>query len=263
VIERIEDSQGVVYYGSTLLRAVGVPHAFSTRLGGVSRGVFDSLNLGNPSGCPAQDAEERIQENYRRLQLAAGFGSHRRRGWVHQVHGNRVAEVEGARWESGEKADALVSGDALRILAVRVADCVPVLVARTDGRRVAAIHAGWRGVVAGVVGAAMERLGPGEYVAAVGPCIGMKAFEVGEEVVAAFEGVLGKDGPVRRMDDGKGRVDLREAVRKQLIQAGVGRECIDVTDRCTVRDREEFFSHRRDAGVTGRMAALIAAGAVE
>jgi copper oxidase (laccase) domain-containing protein len=93
----------------------------------------------------------------------------------------------------------------------------------------------------------------------MGPCIGGEAFEVGEEVAAEFERSFGGGAaPVTRPSGGKPHVDLREAVRRQLHAAGVAPGHVDVTDRCTVRDADEFYSHRRDDGVTGRMAAIIA-----
>jgi polyphenol oxidase len=149
------------------------------------------------------------------------------------------------------------------VASMRVADCVPVLLASADGSAVAAVHAGWRGVIAGVVKnalAALYKLRPDtDVIAAIGPCIGMDAFEVGAEVLEAFAGAFGADAPIRARADAKGHVDLRRAIALQLKAAGVRPQQIDSTDRCTVRDGEEFFSHRRDNGVTGRMAALISA----
>lgn len=264
MLDRRTSPTGVVYYGSRLLDAAGVPHAFSTRLGGVSAPPFDSLNLGNPSGCDTQDDWGRIYENYALLQDAIGLAG-RERLWVHQVHGPDVHAVRaGQPFESGVKGDALTSDDPGRVIAVRVADCVPILVASTDGRLVAAIHAGWRGVVADVVGATLRQLRDrsrdASFVAAIGPCIGFDAFEVGLEVVAEFERVFGSAAPVRRTEDGKGRVDLRAGVMMQLRGAGLREEQLDTTDRCTSRDTGEFYSHRRDRGITGRMCALIAPG---
>jgi copper oxidase (laccase) domain-containing protein len=103
----------------------------------------------------------------------------------------------------------------------------------------------------------MRRTHDGDLVAAVGPCIGCEAFEVGEEVLHAFAGRFGAKDVLRRREDGKGHVDLRRAVRIQLVELGVTR--VDETDRCTFTHREEFYSHRREDGVTGRMAALIGA----
>ena len=257
-MERCTAANGVAYYVSPLLESRGVPHAFSTRIGGLSRAPFDSLNLGNPSGCDVQDDYARIYENYELLQRAIGVEG-RTRCWVHQVHGGDVVDVN-ENFESGVKADAMVTQDATKILAVRVADCVPVLLATDDGSRVAAVHAGWRGVIAGVVPAAVSRLRsrePTDNLAAIGPSISFDAFEVGPEVIEQFRRQFGAEAPIKVRDDGKGHVDLRAAIAIQLRGLGITSDRIDVTDRCTSRDRDEFFSHRRDHDVTGRMAALI------
>jgi polyphenol oxidase len=264
MLQRRTSELGVVIYFSPLLEAAGVPHAFSTRVGGVSPAPFDSLNLGNPNGCDIQDLTDRIRENYRRLLLAAGCGE-RQRLWTWQVHGARVLHiVPGAIHDNDTKADAMITADPARALSIRVADCVPVLMSSDDGRTVAAIHAGWRGVVDGVAVEAVqemtrhERVPPEKIIAAIGPSIGFDAFEVGPEVLAEFQRVFGTSAPIRRREDGKGQVDLRESLRRQLLTTGVTDDHIDLTDRCTHRDREEFYSHRRDCGITGRMAAVIA-----
>ena len=198
MLQKRESESGVVWYASALLEAAGVRHAFSTRLGGVSEGAFASLNLGNPGGAGVRDEETRIQENYQRLQAAMGVAD-RERCWVHQVHGHRVLTVrQGAEFENGQPADALVCDDPQRVVAVRVADCVPILLASDDGRVVAAVHAGWRGVVGGVVGAAIDAMRrefgvpSARLLAAIGPCIGPEAFEVGAEVAEEFIRVFGE-----------------------------------------------------------------------
>ena len=264
MLERVTAPNAVVYYRSPRLAALGVPHAFSTRLGGVSVGPFASLNLGNPAGQARQDAPENIAENYRRLHAAVGC-ENRRRYFAHQVHGAIVLDpavhaqtdsIHGG-CEIG-KGDALVTADPAVLLSVRTADCVPVLLADVTGGRVAACHAGWRGVVAGVVVEALKSFDdPARVVAAIGPGIGYDAFEVGPEVADEFDRVFGPDAPTRRLAEGKARVDLKRALVVQLQRAGVPADAIDTTDRCTVTHADEFFSHRRDHGLTGRMAAVI------
>jgi hypothetical protein len=265
MLHRRISPDGVVYYASPVLEAAGVPHAFSTRIGGVSAAPFDSLNLGNPNGYDLRDPDENLAENYRRLFVAAGCAG---REWcrVHQVHGATIAGARrGEPFDRHQKADAIVGDDPERALTVRVADCVPVLLATADGRAVAAVHAGWRGVVAGVVPAAAAavravRAEAMNVLAAIGPSIGASAFEVGPEVLVAFAGLFGGAAIVERRPDGKGLVDLRRAIHLQLREAGLADEQIDSTDRCTYRDADEFFSHRRDRGLTGRMAAVISPG---
>lgn len=251
---------GVVFYASSLLAERGVPHGFSTRLGGISAAPFDAMNLGNPNGCDLQDLTDNIERNYQLMLDAIGAGGATLLR-VHQVHGNAVAIAEGGPFDRAAKADAIITGDPQQCASVRIADCVPVLLATDDGRVVAAVHAGWRGVIADVVPAAARaivKMNPAPLIAAIGPCISGDAFEVGGEVLAEFQRVFGADAPVRPSPiPGKGYVDLRRAIAIQLQTLGVSSERMDISDRCAVRDRAEFFSHRRDHGVTGRMAAMI------
>ena len=258
-------SNGVVFYVSPLLESIGVSQAFSTRIGGVSGGVFASLNLGNRSGT-VLDSSDQIAENYRRLCAAAGCEGKVLRK-VSQVHGADVVWMKAeSQCAEAPSADAIGSDDPRCLACVRVADCAPVLLASGDGRLVAAVHAGWRGVVAGVVPAAVAAIQSRmqrkcEIFAAIGPSIGAANFEVGIEVVEEFRRVLGAEAPAQCKCGGKAYVDLREAIWRQLRSCRVDSDHIDTTDRCTFRDRDEFFSHRRDGGVTGRMAAIIACSA--
>jgi YfiH family protein len=255
---------------SRLLTECGVPHGFSTRLGGTSADAFTSLNFGNPGELPvgvARDPKGNIEENFRRTLVAAGC-PRRRVIQVHQVHGSDVhvhpADTIGPAVVWGDvKADGIVTEDPRVVLAVRVADCCPVLLATADGRVVAAVHAGWRGVVSGVtvraVKAIRERSGA-EIVAAIGPCISFEQFEVGDEVAAEFRAAFGHAAdvlvrPRGAQHPGKSLVDLKGALAVQLRAAGVHQ--IDIDPGCTVSEPELFFSHRRDAGVTGRMIGMI------
>jgi YfiH family protein len=241
-LERFEDDDGLVGYRSPALAELGVPHLFTTRRG--------------PGG---RDLDAGAIDDEGRLARAAGIPGARLER-VRQIHGDAVRVVE-PRDPDGVlvDADALVTSAPGRLLLVRVADCVPVLVARADGRRVAAIHAGWRGLVAGVIPRALEALGSGPHVAAVGPCLSRARFEVGPEVAAAFE----EAGLVAAVHPGpaeKPHVDLRRAARLLLEERGVER--IDETDLCTWEREDELYSYRRDvthggAATTGRTAALV------
>jgi len=250
-----------------------VPHGFSTRRGGVSSGVYASLNFGNPGGTPMDDRDppENINENYRLLLDAVGADPHgrgRRILEVNQVHGATVDVVTRANprpeLAHDPRADAIVTDDPAMILAVRTAACLPLLLSSGDGRIVAAVHAGWRGVIAGVVPRtvrAMIELGATEIVAALGPCISGEAFEVGEEVAAEFERHFKPDTLVllRRSAGGepwpKPHVDLKRAAFLQLAASGaVGAQ---VLPNCTFLEPELFFSHRREGGKTGRMSSVI------
>lgn len=237
------------------LTARGFAHGFTTRVGGVSDGPFASLNLGGAVG----DDPARVRENHRRLARSVGY---ERLHQTHQVHGGAVhvpapdvAPADTFRVE----ADALVATAPGMAVAIRVADCVPVLLADPATGRVAAAHAGWRGVVKGVVGAALDALEtphPGAVIAAIGPSIGPCCFEVGDEVAAEIAASTAPDVVLPRAGE-KPRVDLWRAVERQLRARGVG----DVTTlgRCTVCEPGAFFSFRRDGARSGRMVGVIVA----
>lgn len=255
---------------SAVLDAWGVPHCFTTRVGGYSAGVFATLNFGNPSELPVGDARrdppETIARNIELVMRAMGTQG-REVVQVHQVHGDgvhvvRVGEATHATAGVTTKADAIVTDDPGRMACVRVADCAPVLIAgRSRGGvvGVAAVHAGWRGCVARVAERAIERIramGAAEFAAAVGPCIGPAAFEVGGEVAGAFRARFGEGTMlVRERAGGKFDVDLAGALREELQAAGA--RDVDVLGLCTVSDAARFFSHRRERGMTGRMAGFV------
>lgn len=262
VLERRVSETGVVHYVSPLLGGAGVIHGFSTRIGGVSSEPFNSLNLGNPQGAELQDDWDRIGENYKRFQRAIGAAG-KERCWVHQVHGGDVVFVRrGHEFSNGARADAMICDDPNRLLTIRIADCVPILIASHDGAVVAAVHAGWRGVIGGAVPNTireLRRFTTKPLLAAIGPCISATSFEVGPEVIAQFEEHFpDMPGLTQRNEGGKGHINLRLAVQTQLQRGGIGADQIDSMVGCTYRDAEEFFSHRRDKGLTGRLAALIA-----
>jgi len=228
----------------------------TTRAGGVSRGPFSGagsggMNLGLKSG----DALESVHAN--RARLRAVLPAEPR--WLQQVHGAAVAHVDG----EGElpAADAAVSLTPGRVCVVSIADCLPVLFADRKGRAVAAAHAGWRGLAAGVIqntaAALRERLGDpeAELLAYLGPGIGPKRFEVGAEVLAAMSERLpqARSAFTAAAQD-KLLCDLFELARQALAQSGIDQ--VFGGGECTYSDAARFFSYRRDR-VTGRHAALI------
>jgi hypothetical protein len=231
---------------SPLLAALpGVRHAFFTRRGGVSRGLYASLNLGPGSG----DDPAAVSENRRRAGAVFGIGPEQIRS-AYQIHSTQVAMAEGD-W-SGErpKADAVVARQAGLACAALAADCAPVLLADAKARVVAAVHAGWRGALAGVVEAAvkaMTGLGaqPALMVAVVGPCIAQASYEVGPEFFEAFGGAGG--GAARFFVPGAGpdkrQFDLPGFVLSRLEAAGVGTFAWLGHDTCGEADL--FFSNRR------------------
>jgi YfiH family protein len=221
--------------------AKGCEVAFTTRLGGVSEGAYASLNLGRKSG----DDVERVDEN-RRIACDAIGADLGQLALNYQVHSARVLRAAPAM--RGEHADGLwTEQPGLPILAMS-ADCLPIVVARAGRPGVAVLHAGWRGLLAGIVAAGAEALGGDVLSAAVGPGIGPCCYEVGEEVATPFRDRFGED-VVR-----DGRLDLWTSAERALRAAGVER--VDRLDRCTACEPETFFSHRRDAGRTGRQGVI-------
>lgn len=263
MLERVAHENGVVFYRSPKLAALGLPHAFSTRIGGVSKGRFATLNLATLAKAQGGDGNARVAANFRLLREAVGCQRIPRVD-VRQVHGCDVwvPDADIVHPRASPEADGLVTARPRQLLTIRTADCVPLLMASDDGKAVGAVHAGWRGVVAGVVPEALrtmaQRCGvPAERVfVAVGPHISVDRFEVGPEVAAAFD-EAGLSPAVVRDNGHRPHVDLLEAVLLQLDRAGVPNDHIDATDRCTHAHADEFFSHRRDGPPTGRMAAII------
>ena len=216
---------------------------FTTRLGGVSQGPYASLNLGRKSG----DDVERVDTNRRIACKSIGAGAERL-ALNYQVHSDRVLQaIPGMR---GAHADGLWTDEpGLPVLALS-ADCLPIALARTGGeqRAVAVLHVGWRGLLAGIVEAGARALGERALAAAIGPGIGPCCYEVGEEVAAPFRGRFGDDVVH------ESRLDLWTSAERALRAAGVER--VDRFDRCTACEPETFFSHRRDAGRTGRQGVI-------
>lgn len=228
------------------------PHGFTTRAGGVSPAPWDSLNLGGAVG----DDPARVRENWSRLERTTGLAFAR----VRQVHGARAIVAAGAS-APVEEADAVVSARPGVAACVSVADCVPVLLADPRSGAVAAVHAGWRGTFdraaeAGVRALAREAgARPEDLLAAVGPSIGPCCYEVSPDLADRFRAAFG-EGVVR--PGATPRLDLWAANVAALRAAGVAADRIEVLGRCTACERDLFFSHRRDAGRTGRQMAFIA-----
>jgi polyphenol oxidase len=211
--------------------------AFSTRVGGVSEPPFDTLNLGRLTA----DAPERVTENRRRLCAEVGVEPEAL-SFGRQVHGARVRRADG----QGEPGDGVWTDEPRRPLLVFTADCVPIALARTNGGgpAIAALHVGWRGLLAGIVGSGAAALGGRGLTAVIGPGIGPCCYEVGEEVAAPFRFRFGAD----IVRDGK--LDLWGATEQALRAAGAAH--VSRIDMCTACNPELFFSHRREGRHTGR-----------
>ena len=243
---------------------IPVPHAFTTRHGGVSEGIYESLNLGVAFG----DNPLAVAENYDRILAALGT---RKESLVfsRQVHGNTVRVVDHRHrlpdlFALTEEADGLVTTAKDVTLAVFTADCIPILLWDETTGAVGAVHAGWRSTVQDIAGAAVARItalgaNPAHIRAAIGPGIGPCCFETGPEVPQAVLDCLGDTGHANifAKDTGKFMVDIKEVNRRLLCRAGLLSAHINVATQCTMCDPETFWSHRATGGQRGSLAAMI------
>ncbi len=235
----------------------GVRVLSTTRQGGGSAAPWESLNLGQHVG----DVPEAVSANRRRVREAGGLPAEPH--WLRQVHGIAVCDLDAA--EPPVEADAAVSATPGRVCAVMTADCLPVVLASTDGAVVGVAHAGWRGLALGVVEATLEAMrgkAPGAPLQAwLAPAIGAAHFEVGDEVREAFQRFDAAAGQAfTRNARGRWLCDLPRLARQRLRRAGV--EQVSGGGHCTYAEADCFYSHRRDVQhrglpATGRMATFI------
>lgn len=260
VLKRIAHPEQPVYYQFETWERLPLQHGVFTRLGGVSRAPWASLNVGSTVG----DDAEAVAENYRRMFDALDLNG-KQVCTVWQVHGTETVRVNGPHPERAwlAKADGMVTNKTDVALTMRFADCTPILLYDPVHHALGMAHAGWRGTVAGAAASTLkvmqETFGtdPADVLAAIGPSIGPAAYQVGEEVVQAVEDHFGTtDGFISRAEDGSAYFDLWEANRYALAKAGV--KSIEIAGICTASNTIEFFSHRAEKGRTGRFGVVVA-----
>ena len=221
----------------------------TTRIGGISRAPFDSFNLGDRVG----DSPDNVRRN--RVFLRETLNLPSDPVWLKQAHGVNV--VDASKVETGIEADGGYTDQPGVVCAVLTADCLPVFLCGRDGTKVGLLHAGWRGLAAGIIAAGIRRMQTpaAEILAWLGPAIGPASYEIGDEV---RQGFIKKDpdlaGIFAPSQSGRWLADLYALARRELHAQGV--RMIFGGDRCTFRESELFFSYRRD-GTCGRMASLI------
>ena len=242
---------------------ISAPHCFTTRLGGVSRGYLESLNIGTSRG----DDPENVVENYRRLGAAVGFDVHDL-VLSRQVHSDIVHTATARDRGAGlfaphlENCDALITRTPGLALVVFAADCTPILFWDSRTHAVGAAHAGWRGTVSAIGGRVVEEMGrqfgsrPQDIRAAIGPNIGQCHFETNADVPQALRAAFGREIEQWIQPRGeKFHVDLKGINRWILNRAGV--EQVEVSDACTVCSSRRFWSHRATGGQRGSQGAII------
>jgi polyphenol oxidase len=257
------ERDGVKVLVSAKLEQAGFANGFSTRIGGVSAFPENDLNLAGYD----EDSAANIAENRRRF-LSAFDGDYRL-ATVWQIHSDRIKLVasDDDIEMSDEKFDAVISDLDGVLAGVKTADCVPVLIADTKTGAYGAVHAGWRGtaqsIVAKTVTMMHTRFGtdPSDIISAIGPAATCRSYEIGQDVIDAFEGNF-DDGAkyLTPTSDGHALIDLHWANRDQLIRAGVPVESISIAPLCTMERTDLFFSYRVEKklyGKTGRLMSVI------
>lgn len=258
MVSHIEPSGLPPIYQSSLL---ALPHGFSTKLGGVSEGIYQSLNLGHSRG----DNPMHVEENFRRFCRSTGCDFD---GMVftRQVHGARVRRVGRADANhpltSGvdEDCDGLMTQERGVALVIFSADCIPVLLYDAVRGVIAAVHAGWRGTALRIPAVAVAQMAaeygsqPSDICAAIGPGIGACCFETDADVPEAMPWAREN---IAVLPKGKYRVDLKAINALALTQAGVPLAQIDLCDACTKCEQAEFWSHRREQSARGSLASII------
>lgn len=261
------NKNGLVYLTADGFEAAGgVAHGFSTRLGGVSEGIYATLNLGMNRG----DAPDRVRENYRRFCAAIGTDV-TSLVMTQQVHEDAIREATRADVlpdlldPIAYQVDGLVTNQPGLCLTIYYADCIPVLLYDPVQKAIAAVHSGWRGTSLGIAPQAVARLTdlygsrPENILAAIGPGIGPCCFETHDDVPTAMAHRLG-DGAApycKPLENGKFAVDLKGLIHWQLCQAGLTPDHVDTLSLCTACHPELYWSHRKMGDQRGNQAAMI------
>lgn len=258
---------GVTFLAADGFRAAGgVAHGFSTRIGGISEGIFASLNLGTARG----DDPERVRENYRLFCAAIGTDVNRL-VTTSQVHGNviRTAAASDIKTDlfrpNNYECDGLITDQPGLALTIYSADCIPVLLYDPVRRVIAAVHAGWRGTAQDIAGKAVRKMHqdyncqPENILAAIGPGISQCCFETHADVPDAMTDALGDlvKPHILCLKNGKYKVDLKGINATLLTRAGVTADHIEVSAHCTACLHETYWSHRVTQGQRGSQAAMI------
>lgn len=267
---RVNQVGDLVYLTFPILEETGmVKHLFSTRMGGVSEGIYNSMNLSYTRG----DRKEAVDENYRRIAAALGCGVEDIvcSDQTHTTKLRIVGKADGGKGIIREKdyhdVDGLLTDEPGVYLAAFFADCVPLFFLDTRRRVIALAHSGWRGTVARMGQCVVERMReaygtvPADLVAVIGPSICQDCYEVSEDVADAFAAAFRKPGQAEELllakGGGKYQLDLWRANEIVLTEAGVLEDNIQITDLCTCHNDRYLFSHRASNGKRGNLGAFL------
>jgi len=266
----IKQHQGGIEYlqSPLLLNEKGVLHGFSTRVGGVSRGTYATLNMGMTTG----DDLSRVKENRRRflslweLDLAWAVSGQA----VHGLQVTRVGIEERGRGSYPGSAvpcsDGLVTSQSGVVLTAFSADCQVIVIVDPDKRAAGIAHAGWRGILHGMASRLAQRMWeefssrPGDMKAVISPSICFECFETGEDVARRFRSRGWQDRSClqKAPREKKYLINLKEISRRQLLETGLAESSVEISPGCTLEDPSLFYSHRRENGITGRQMGFVA-----
>lgn len=240
-------------------------YCFTTRIGGVSTGECESLNL----SWKRRDSEENVRENHRRMAQAMGIREESI-VFVRLTHGDRVLCADKSMRNNGnwwadipQGYDAVITRDTDTTLLARTADCGTVLLYDPVKRAIGAVHSGWKGTVAGIIPNTVEAMkaqygcNPKDITAVCGPSICANCFKVHNDCAEKFFEVFGRGDYTKELPDGRYSIDMWSIMRSQLEKSGIMPCNISMADACSCCDEENFFSHRRGAGRSGIMLAVI------
>jgi len=255
-----KEKNGVIYFEFKHIAKTGlVNHCFSSRIGGVSNSPYTSMNLAYHMGDSISD----VDENFKLISEAVGFG-HKKIMMTDQIHHANI-QVLGIDKPNFKEVDSLVTALPDYVLTSYYADCVPLLFLDPTKKVIANSHAGWRGTVEHLAKKTLIKMAqifacrPQDVLVGIGPSISMTHFEVGQEVVEKLGRIsLDYEPYIKQKSDQKWHIDLKAINREQLLMAGALAENIEVSDLCTFKNPDLFYSHRRDGKKRGNMAAMIA-----
>ena len=252
------NKNGLIYYSFKNLDNTGlVKNAFSTRLGGVSSGCYESLNLGYNRG----DNDENVDENYRRLGGVLGIDINNTTS-SHQTHETNIYTVN-LPTQNLEGIDALLTNKKNMPILTYYADCVPLLFLDVQKRIIANAHSGWQGTLKNMASAVVQRMtaefgsSPADILVGIGPSISQKNFEVDSDVADDFLAKLPQCEPFIEKRGNKFHIDLWALNELLLVEAGILKQNIEIANICTYENETEFFSHRRSGIKRGSMVAIM------
>jgi len=250
------NTQDIIYYTFSSLEHKEFKHAVLSRLGGVSNHPYSSLNISTSTG----DSHFAVQTNIDKI-ISAFALTNTKINTLNQVHGTNVVAADSTTTHISTQADAIITDTPHTTLLLSFADCVPIILFDNKTKAIALIHSGWRGTLNGIIQSTISKMtkaykcNPANILAAIGPCISTKHYEVSYDIAKQFMAIYPPDSKVVNETSNKYYISLVDANIHNLTNSGVIK--IELSNMCTVRDNQYFYSHRLENNQTGRFGVLI------